>query len=222
MTTQDLAAFSARLVELAELFDAKLSQGKQALYFEALKDLERAAVFAALTEAARRCTFMPKPAELRAFAVGDGEDATERAWMACRTAMRVVGSYASLVVADPALGEAIVTLFGSWPAACSADLSPEMWASKRKEFGRVYRVLVHRGLVGSRYLPGICEAQNSGRPDWLVYVPVKQLAGGGVETLTLAQAEAARTQLAAASHGFTRVGASAGPTLAPAPREDSA
>lgn len=222
MTTQDLEMFSARLVTLAELFDAKLSEGKIWLYFEALRDLPLEAVLSAVVGGAKRCTFMPKPAELRAMAVGDDEQATERAWMACRAAMRVVGSYASLVVADPALGETITAMFGSWPAACAAELSPEMWAAKRKEFNRVYRVLVNRGLVGARYLAGICEQQNSGRPDWLAYVPVKQLTGDAIETLTFEQADRARTQLAAASHGFTRLGSGDLPKIKPDERKDSA
>lgn len=222
MTSQDLEMFSARLVTLAELFDSKLSAGKIWLYFEALRDLPLDLVVTAVVTGAQRCTFMPKPAELRALAVGDDEQATERAWMACRTAMRVVGSYASLVVMDPALGETITAMFGSWPAACAAELSPEMWAAKRKEFSRVYRTLVNRGLVGARYLAGICEQQNSGRPDWLAYVPVKQLHGDAIETLTHEQADTARTQMAAVSHGFTRLGSGEVPKIEPDERKDSA
>lgn len=209
MTTQDLSAFSAQLVTLAELFDAPLSESKLWLYFEALRDLSLEQVRTAILSAAKTATFMPKPAELRRLAVGDTEDAAERAWMIFRRALQSAGAYASLVVADPALAETITAVFESWPAACAVELSPEMWAAKRKEFGRVYRVCVQRGLVGARYLPGICEQQNSGRRDWLTYVPVKRLEGHTVEALSFDDAEAARTAVAATQHGLTRLDASA-------------
>ncbi len=38
-------------------------------------------------------------------------------------AMRTAGAYASLATADPALGESIAALFGSWPAACSTEFT---------------------------------------------------------------------------------------------------
>lgn len=205
MTIDDNGDFRRRLITLAELFDLKLSPTRQALYFEALRDLPFEAVCSGLNQAARACTFFPKPAELRTFAVGDAEDAAEMAWMALRQAMKSAGSYASLIIADAALGDAIVAVFGSWPQTCALDLSPEMWASKRKEFGRVYRVLRNRGLNGSRYLTGICEQQNAGRKDWLHFVPVHRLAGAELEQLTLEAAEVARTAIAAAAHGFQRL-----------------
>jgi len=222
MTASDLEAFSARLVTLAELFDAKLSEGKIWLYFEALAPLPFDRVAAACLEAARRCTFMPKPAELAALAVGDREETIERAWMAFRRAMRVVGSYSSLVVADPVLAETITAMFLTWPAACTAELSSEMWTAKRKEFDRVYRTLANRGLVGARYLTGICEQQNSGRPEWLAYVPVKRLVGDAIEMLTVEEAETVRTQLAATTHGFRQLADGSEVDVEPMTRPDTA
>ncbi len=148
---------------------------------------------------------MPRPAEIRQLAVGDVEDASEAAWMVLRQAMSRAGGYASLVVRDPALAEAVLAVFGSWPEACGLDLSPEMWSSKRKEFGRVYRVLVHRGLVGARYLTGITEQQNHGCAEWLAYVPVYRLDGSALTQLTLAEAEQCRTQIASEAHGFHQI-----------------
>lgn len=205
MQENDRRAFLQRLVVLSELFGKPLSPAAQTLYFEALQDLDLASVLAALNQATKTHTFMPKPAELRSLILGDGETATERAWMALRAAMQSAGAYASLVIADPALAETILAMFGSWPAACAAEFSPEMWTAKRKEFGRVYGVCVGRGLVGTRYLPGICEQQNAGRPEWLAYVPVKQLVGHTIEALSLERADRARSAIAATSHGFTRI-----------------
>src|SRR4051812_3755329 len=175
MHVSDSGEFVRRLVVLGELFEATLSPAKQALYFEALRDLPFKDVAGALNAAAKVCTFMPKPAELRKLAVGDVDDLAEQAWMALRKAMASVGGDSSLVTSNPALGEAILAVFGSWPDACSSELSPEMWSSKRKEFGRVYRVLTGRQLDGARYLAGVCESQNAGRKDWSKFVPVAVL-----------------------------------------------
>jgi hypothetical protein len=198
MHVNDSSEFVRRLVLLGELFDALLSPAKQALYFEALRDLPFDEVAAALNAAAKVCTFMPKPAELRKLAVGDDEDQAEQAWLALRGAMRSAGAYASLATEDPALGDTIAAMFGTWPEACHTELSPEMWSSKRKEFGRVYRVLRDRGLVGSRYLAGIAEQQNAGRSDWLKYVTVAVLGPRGtIRQLRGDEAETYRTALAA-------------------------
>jgi len=222
MDASDSGDFTRRLIGLGELFDADLSPVKQALYFEALRDLPLGVVVRALNQAAKVCKFFPKPAELRTLAVGDTADQAETAWMAFRQAMKHAGAYTSLAVDDAALAGAIVAMFGTWPLACAADYSPEMWAAKRKEFDRVYRVLRNRKLAGARYLPGICEEQNRGRPEWMGYVPVQRLdATGGLEALTLAEAEEARTQIAAQAHGFSRLQSSA-PPAQPVDRGDTA
>lgn len=208
MHVSDSGEFVRRLVVLGELFEAKLSPAKQALYFEALRDLPFEAVARGLDQAARTCTFFPRPAELRALAVGDVDDAAEAAWMALRKAMARVGGYSSLVTSNPELGESILAVFGSWPDACSSELTPEMWASKRKEFGRVYRVLAGRQLDGARYLPGVCESQNAGRKEWTKFVPVAVLEADTVRVLEAVEAESYRTLIAATSHQLTRLNTS--------------
>lgn len=221
MDTSDNDEFCNRIVALGEIFNAQLSPQKQALYFEALRDLPFPAVAQALNDAARTCTWFPKPAEIRTLALGDAEDATEAAWMQFQAAMRAVGGYSSLVVRDTALADTITAVFQSWPAACDLDLSPEMWAAKRKEFGRVYRVVRQRGQVGGRYLFGIHERHNAGRSEWMQYTPVAELnRAGEVCPLSLEEAEAARTQLAAV-HGGLRQLASEIPSL-PEAVEDEA
>lgn len=206
MHVNDSGEFVRRLIVLGELFDITLPPARQALYFEALRDLSFEDVAASLNAAAKTCTFMSKPAELRKLAVGDDEDLAEVAWLAFRGAMRAAGAYASLVTSDPALGETIVAMFGSWPDACECELSPEMWSSKRKEFGRVYRVLRDRGLSGVRYLAGVCERQNAGRDNWLRFVDVAVLgAKGDMRRLRGDEAETFRVSIAAGAREFSRL-----------------
>lgn len=208
MNIDDSGEFGRRLVALGEVFDAKISPQRAALYFEALRDLPFAAVVGAMNAAVKGCKFFPRPVELRTFAVGDSEDIAEAAWLSFRAAMRKLGYMASVSVRDAALGEAIVAVFGSWSAACTADLSPEMWASKRKEFGRVYRVMRQRSLDGGRYLAGTAEQQNAGKRDWLRFVPMGCIdVDGGVLQLTAGEAEVERERLAAVSHEFSRIDA---------------
>lgn len=201
MESTDFDAFGERLTVLGEIFDAKLSPAKMALYFETLRDLALPTVVNALTVAAKTCKFFPKPVELRELAIGNGDDIAEQAWLALRKAMSTVGMYASVVFDDAALGDTVLSMFGSWPAACAQDLSPEMWANTRKTFGRVYRVCRDRHVDGPRYLVGECERSNAGHDDWLRYVEVKRLARSGqVHKPSLSEAAELRAtcQLAAA------------------------
>jgi len=161
MTDTDFDGFIDRLVVLAEIFNAPLSTAAQLLYFEALKDLPVDAVHQALTTCLRSCTFMPKPSEIRQHVSGDLETATEAAWLDYKQLARTVGGYRSPLIADAALADALVAIFGSWEAACWTELSPEMWAAKRKEFGRVYRVMRERGGTEPRVLPGYCDRMNN-------------------------------------------------------------
>lgn len=161
MTREDFPVFSAKLVELAELFDSTLSESKQVLYFEALSDADLDYVLGAIHHATKACKFFPKPAELLTFINGDEEDNAEAAWMEFKALARSAGGYSSPTFSDPALAQTIVTVFGSWQGACWTDFSPEMWAAKRKEFGRVHSVVTSRGIQGQTRLIGFFEQQNA-------------------------------------------------------------
>lgn len=159
MTTDDVTAFLQRLEALAEMYDAKFSETKQMLYFAALEDLPFDEVVRALNIALRTCKFMPRPSELRELVTDSTDDAAELAWLEYKRIARVDGAYRSPTV-DAALADTLIAVFGSWESACWTELSPEMWASKRKEFGRVYRVLANRGTHGPAQLTGFCDRKN--------------------------------------------------------------
>jgi hypothetical protein len=160
MHVDDSPAFTARLVALGELFDVSLSATRQALYFEALSDLTIEQAVQALNLAVKTCRFFPKPVEIRELAMGDSEVVTERAWLEFRAAQRRVGGYSDVTFADGALARAIEAMFDRWDLACWAELSPEMWASKRKEFGRVYGVMCAETAAGPMTLEGYCSRNN--------------------------------------------------------------
>jgi len=155
MIRADSQPFLERLIGLSEVFRAPLSPAAQQMYFEAVQDLPLSPVLAALNTLARTAKFLPKPADIRALVEGDAETRIEQAWLTWRTAARRIGSYRPVVTADPVLAETLTAVFGGWAQACGADYSAEMWASKRKEFGRVYQVLAGRDLRGPRELPGL-------------------------------------------------------------------
>ncbi len=178
MTTDDAPRFVERLTAVAEVFDAKLSEAKLTLYFEALKDLALADVLEGMGLAVRTCKFMPKPVELRELAVGTVEDRGEEAWIEFKDAMRRLGAYRAPVF-ESVLAFAITDTFGSWSAACEADLSPEMWASKRKEFLRAFRRHHQReaDYPPVMQLTGIFGITD-GRPALHEYVEPKQVTDG--------------------------------------------
>lgn len=166
MTDADFESFVDRLVVVAELFGASLSMATQLLYFQTLKDLDAADVDQALANCAQTCTFMPKPAEIRSrvanAAGGDPELAVEAAWLEYKRLAAAIGAYESPTL-DATLADTLIAIFDSWEKACWTELSPEMWASKRKEFGRVYRLMSARGHTGVTTLEGFCARTNYAR-----------------------------------------------------------
>ncbi len=152
MTPQDAAPFLARLNILAELFDAKFSEAKQQLYFDALSDVDLPALIDAMQQAARSCKFMPKPVELRELALGRDEDHAEDAWLQFRADMRRIGSYGAWDEHDRVVMDTVRDVFGGFGNACRIELTPEMWQARKKEFIRVY-VGYNRHDAKQRALP---------------------------------------------------------------------
>ncbi len=208
MTSDQIQDLGRRLVALAEVFDKKLTTPQTMLYIEALKDLPFEAVVGALNQAVKASKYFPRPAEIRTYALGDAEDVTENAWIAFRQAMGRVGSYASVIVHDAALAETVTAMFGGWVEACHAEFTPEMWAAKRKEFGRVYRVMQGRRLDGARYLTGLSEQQNSARALQTRFIPVGRIGRDGSVRAHLSHAECEQERLliAAQAHGLQGIG----------------
>jgi hypothetical protein len=160
MTPHDAPQFLVALSAVAEVFEREFSDAAQMLYFDALRDLPLIDCLQALEMASRTKTFMPRPAELRALIVPDDSNAIEQAWLEYKRQARVVGAYQSPTFQDGAIAATLVAIFRSWEQACGADLSPELWVAKRREFERVYRSYRDRGLTHGVTLEGFCARKN--------------------------------------------------------------
>ena len=158
MTNDDRHEFTKIMFVLAETFKEPMSDLRLEGYWLGLSDLPLDNIRDAAAQAVRACKFFPRPSELREIADGSREDDTEKAWQLYKAEARRIGGYGSPTL-DAALAETLVLVFGSWQAACWTDFSPEMWASKRKEFGRSYRILRQRGLKGPTQLAGFFERE---------------------------------------------------------------
>ena len=140
MTPEQAPEFLARLMALGELFNAKLSEAAQTLYFDALSDLDIDDVVCGMTDAAKSCKFMPKPIEIRELATSSVDDDAEESWEALKSNSRRLGAYDSSWrddVSETAI-QTLYAIFGNWSNFCTWDYSHEMWAAKRKEFIRSY------------------------------------------------------------------------------------
>lgn len=159
----DRPAFVALLTAVGETFGVTLSTPRIELYWRALADVDVTDVRRACDAWLRTGTRFPVPAQLRALA-GEGtpEDRAASAYAALWAAAKTIDSYASVRMDDPALVFAFEATFRTWPAFCGLDLSPEMWAAKRKEFTAAY----HAGLVrggAPRVFAGVHEQTNAAR-----------------------------------------------------------
>jgi hypothetical protein len=159
MTEADRRPLAVLLTGLAEVLGGELSATAHCLYFEALQDIPIDDINRAARAALATAKYMPRPAELRELAgygIESKEAAIERAWQSWKTAAGKHGAYCSVLFEDGAIARAILAIWGSWANACLAEHSEEMWASKRKEFGRVYPLQAQESV----HLRGLIELGN--------------------------------------------------------------
>jgi hypothetical protein len=152
--------FAKLMVQLASGYGSmagKLSEAMIRVYAVGLGDLTYEQVRAAMGTLLRESTFWPSVADLRRVAAGSSpEDAAILAWVGLRRAAGEVGAWASLEAEDGAVGDALVAVFGSWPAFCRLEEGPEMH-TRRQEFLAAYRAARLRRLPATR-MAGLCEA----------------------------------------------------------------
>jgi len=144
---------------LAEAFGRKTTGATFEVYAIALGDLTDQQVESAATIAAKRCRFMPAPAELREFAgVRTDDDRAMAAWDHVERSLSL-GPYAHVDFDDRAINAAIRSL-GGWVVFLARFTGAEAEKWVRQEFLRSYASW-HRMGTGDEagaILPGLAEA----------------------------------------------------------------
>lgn len=120
MTPDDVKDFKLSLRAVSELFNADLTPAAIELYFRALEELSLDEIRKALTKCVRTSTFMPRPAEIRAAAMGAPAARLEAMIDQARDAARHFG-YAQEPTLPALTAKAIRSVFGSWGGFCAAE-----------------------------------------------------------------------------------------------------
>jgi hypothetical protein len=102
--------------------------------------------------------FFPAAPQLRRALEASPDDAALLAWTTLTQAASGAGAYMSITVEDAAAADALVQVFGSWPAFCAAEDGPAL-AMRRQEFLAAYRDATRRLAPGGPWRPlaGLCE-----------------------------------------------------------------
>lgn len=155
--------FAEMMVVLAEACGATLTETQVRVYAQLLSDVEpsdlRRAFRAVVNEPSDRRNFLPGVPEIRKFLKATAEDAALLAWTALDHAAGAAGAWASVEVEDACAADALLSVFGSWPAFCEAEDGPQL-AMKRQEFLAAYRQRRREGRTASApvRLAGRCES----------------------------------------------------------------
>lgn len=132
--------FAAAMATLAEALGARVTEAQIRVHAKLLSDVPQEALKLAFNRAANELQdgFFPSVGRIRSFLGPTGDDQALISWSALCRATELVGSYASVDVEDVPAGEALLQVFGSWPAFCATDDGPAL-AIKRQEFLAAYR-----------------------------------------------------------------------------------
>jgi hypothetical protein len=166
MTNEDRPKFAERMVALAELYSTELSAEAIEIYFRALHDINLEGFQRAVSEAARRCKFFPKPVELlELVSGGNAHERASNAWMILQGAVGSHGSYRSVEFEDPVAGRAVQDM-GGWLKICR-PAEDEVWM--RKRFLELYAMHDRNRpyLPKSPVLEGLTASQNRCFSDWV-------------------------------------------------------
>lgn len=149
-------SFAKALFDLAEALGARISESRIRAYAGLMGDIAMDDVRVAVNRAARegQTGFFPSVGELLSYLGPTPADRALLAWTALSQAAQDVGAYASIELEDGAAADAVVTVFGSWPAFCAVEEGPQL-ALKRQEFLAAYRA-ARRESTMPRRLTGLC------------------------------------------------------------------
>ena len=181
---RDKKQFAQRITALSALFDREISEAVIEMYWVALDPYGDEETERAFQEAARRCKFFPKPAELIELIEGSSEDREALAWHALLIGIARVGSKSSVRFSDPAI-HSVVETWGGWIQVCSMTARDLQF--REKDFKELYRMHSRRDSH-PEYLVGRTEADNRKR-GFLDRIPkpkVVAIEGGRIDIRDLA------------------------------------
>jgi hypothetical protein len=185
MTDRDMPKFLKLCALLSQAFERPMDEALSKIYFEGLKDFSVDQVSAAVNQAVRTKTFLPKVAELRQLVEGAAEDRASQAWAAFLDAA-ADGGQASIYFADRAAAAAMDAVFGGWVQACrllsagwvtdrganEGGCSDEMLAHYQKSFLRQYVAALNSKRDVECYRPGLSEMSMRERgASWSARIP---------------------------------------------------
>jgi hypothetical protein len=162
MKPSDQQHFTLLMTGIAELYNKKLSKPLLDIYWRCLEpysfELIRTALKAHMLHPDGG-QFMPKPADVLRIINGDSETRALQAWSKVLHAIRMVGSYDSIVFDDPLIHAAIMDL-GGWPNLCSNDTKALVFIGK--QFERIYSSYLQKSPTHyPKQLTGQSNYQNS-------------------------------------------------------------
>lgn len=142
---RDAERFGQLLRGAGEVLDVTVSPARIALYFRTLQRFEFEIIevaFGRFLESEASKFGFPKPVHIIEIIEGSQSEQEDNAWMAVNDAIRKIGAYNSVIVADPSLGDAIVRVFGSWVRCCEEanESNNYIWDQRRKAFVTAYRL----------------------------------------------------------------------------------
>ena len=137
-------AFMAKILELGELFDKKLSDSTIKLYWRLLSEFSDHQVQKALDLALIKCRFMPKPVEIIELIQGDAKSIAVDEWGKVLRLMRREGRFC-----EGKLFPAVLTTInqlGGWEYLCT--LNHYELEFKGRDFAKLYEGKAERGQIG--------------------------------------------------------------------------
>jgi hypothetical protein len=149
MTEQDELKLARAITALGIAFQKPVSEGLIAAYRMGLDDLPIREIEKAVAVAMREVKFFPTVAELRTFAGQLTPD--ERAVLAWQFALDNVNYYGTVDFDDKAINATIWAMGGAMGFTERRDAEQLQWLEK--EFSRIYKVYLKRGVTPLEALP---------------------------------------------------------------------
>jgi hypothetical protein len=163
MVDEDKKEFAQFMGGMFAVYNKEVSPMLLRIWFESLRQYDLKAVKDALARHLLNPDngqFLPKPADVVKLIGGTTIDTALEAWSAVDNAVRTVGTYRSVVFADPIIHKVIQDM-GGWVAL--GNKKEDEWAFVAKEFQTRYRGIKTTGqpVDAPAQLTGIAAQQNS-------------------------------------------------------------